>query len=183
MKNVNDDLREATENGNEALIKTLLLETQCNPKDADSRGRTALMYAAENGHMSCVQLLLPVSDVLAKDEDGLTALICAAANGNTSCLDLLLLVGDALAKDRDGWSALMCATTYGRSLCVQLLLPVSDCSARNRQGKTASDIALVYGYPELGRLIDAYALSVAERTLLDSSTASATARKPHSLRV
>ena len=70
MRNVNYELRSAAAEGDEELVKTLLLDPKCNPKDTDGRGKTALINAAFHSHALCVQLLLPVSDALAKDTEG-----------------------------------------------------------------------------------------------------------------
>ena len=58
------------------------------------------MYAAINGNIPCLKLLLPVSDALATDNDGWTTLMYAATGGNASCLELSLPVSDMLAKDK-----------------------------------------------------------------------------------
>ena len=105
MKSVNEELRDAAAEGDEAGLKALLLLPTCDPMSKDYAGRTALMQAAAHGQSSCVELLLPVSDASAKDNEGLTALMWAAFHGNFSCVELLLPASDALAKDEKGMTA------------------------------------------------------------------------------
>ena len=52
-----------------------------------------------------VELLLPKSDALSKDQNGMTALIYAAYSGHEACLRLLLPASDACAKDGRGFTA------------------------------------------------------------------------------
>lgn len=61
----------------------MLLENGADVNVRDDDGSTALMCAAEHGHMDAVKLLLKQADVnvLAKDKDGLTALAVAMEAG------------------------------------------------------------------------------------------------------
>ncbi len=114
-------------------------------------GSSAVRYAAKNGYLEIVKLLLPVSDPKAYDslalqraaEDGpletvrlllpvsdskagnSLALRCAAQNGHLEIVKLLLKGSDPKAY---GSLALRAAAKQGHLEIVDLLLPHSDCS-------------------------------------------------------
>ena len=121
MRNINDELRRAAENGDEESLKALLLNPKCDALAKDEENWTALMYAACRGHTSCVQLLLPVSDALVKDNYGTTALMLAAGYGHTSCVQLLLPVSDALAMNKHGKTARSLANEDGHDATASLI--------------------------------------------------------------
>lgn len=83
-------------------------------------GRTALMFAAQNGHMDVVRLLLEDEKQMV-DGNGWTALMYAASNGHVE-IACLLLDHEKCVQDNDGWSALMFAAYYGYTDMVGLLL-------------------------------------------------------------
>jgi len=65
-------------------------------------GDTALIVAAAAGCLDAVRLLIPFSDVLAKDEEeGATALMWAAESGNEEMASLLLSVSDPSATNKN----------------------------------------------------------------------------------
>lgn len=61
---------------------------------SDSEGKTALLYAAENGHMDLVRLLLE-NDAAVNHADNMenTALMLASGNGHADVVNLLLTFG------------------------------------------------------------------------------------------
>jgi hypothetical protein len=60
-------------------------------KMIDQNGKTSLMYAAEQGHVSCLKALIQHRvDVNITDKLGKSALIYAAMGGHASCLDVLV---------------------------------------------------------------------------------------------
>ena len=90
-------------------------------------GLTPLLIAAENGHMSIVQLLISAKADIHREAhiDGIaqTPLILAAQNGHTEIVRLLLDAGATLDKPRsDNRTALFMAARGGRKETVQLLL-------------------------------------------------------------
>ena len=80
----------------------------------------ALRWAAENGHLEIVKLLIPVSDPKA---GGSYALQLAATKGHLEIVKLLIPVSDPKA---GGSYALRLAAENGHLEIVKLLIPVSD---------------------------------------------------------
>jgi ankyrin repeat protein len=130
------ELCECVENGDEKSVLNMLdaytqkhdkslTETLVNtPHPHDDAERTALMFAAENGHDSIVELLfVHGADASAKTKYGWTALIYAARNGCESCMNVLLHHGaDSHAKDNHGRTALLYAADSGHEACLNILL-------------------------------------------------------------
>ena len=73
------------------------------------RGRTALMYAADRGHVHCTRLLLDAgADVNSRSKYNLTALMLAGRNGNAQCVEILAEAGaDVNHTDNEGNTTLM----------------------------------------------------------------------------
>lgn len=120
----------------------------------DGYGITALMRAAANGHIACVELLLLLEKKM-QDKKGDTALVYAVKNGHLRISMLLkeheqdiknnmeytplmhaavasnaplvkLFLEQRFAKNEDGICALMKACQTGNKLCVRLLLDEID---------------------------------------------------------
>ena len=90
----------------------------------DRSGRTALKWAAENGHEAIVRLLLMKgADVNIKAKYGSSALFQAAQNGHEAIVQLLLIKGkDVNIKDKNGWTTLFAAAISGHEAIVLLLI-------------------------------------------------------------
>lgn len=85
----------------------------------------ALSLAAENGHLACVEVLVPF--VVGWFKGGEMALFQAAHHGHAACVVALLpVVTDEKARN----DALNIAATRGHLDCLLALLPVSDARAR-----------------------------------------------------
>lgn len=88
---------------------------------ASRRGKTALMYAAENGSLACVDALLRLPqgrrvEVNGKDEEGTTPIMYAIRGGNAQVIRLLLGRGaDPTIQDLYGRNALFTAAIIGYS--------------------------------------------------------------------
>lgn len=91
-----------------------------------SGGRTALMCAADNNHVACVEILVD-KDARLQNADGWTALIYAAMNNHIEYAKLLLVETRLTINNRWdrfclGTTALMVAATYGYDELVSLLM-------------------------------------------------------------
>jgi hypothetical protein len=91
-----------------------------------SRGMTAVMIAAENGHQEAVSFLLARgTDVLASDVlEGTPSVSFAARQGHFECIKVLVDEGEAHVDQKDalGRTALMEAALNGHERCVRLLI-------------------------------------------------------------
>lgn len=96
-------------------------------------GVTALMYAAQQGHIACVQILVDY-ELKLRSLAGWTALMYAAAFGNAACI--WLLFAESRLENKDGETALILATKGGHSSCLDRLCQY-EYRLRNRQGWTA----------------------------------------------
>jgi ankyrin repeat protein len=90
----------------------------------DSYGRTALQYAAQEGHYNAVELLLKRgSDAHAADQVGMTALSLATENGHESVVKLLLRAGAHVSlQDSKYGSALVVAAYKGMTGVVKTMI-------------------------------------------------------------
>lgn len=124
----------------------------------DSKGWTALMYAAQNGNLETVKTLIEEhqADVNALSHDGGTALMCAAINGKSCVVDLLLKheANVNVATDT-GWTALMGATKKDHYFIAKTLLEHgADANAATNQGFTALMFYTVdHGYTTMTQLL------------------------------
>ena len=109
-------------------------------KVRDKFYRTAVMYAAEDGHVEVVRLLLEHgADINAPSKYGSTAWNFAAWGGHVEVVRLLLEHGaDINAQNDDGTTALMSAASGGRVEVMRFLLEHgADINAQNDDGTTA----------------------------------------------
>ena len=121
--NNNDSkLLNAAETGDIEELTRLLKIVDVNLQDKDCW--TALMFAALNGYIDCVKLLVDNNaDVNLQDKDGWTALMLAAMNGETECAKLLVdNNADVNLQYIDGYSALMLAAINDHTETVKKLL-------------------------------------------------------------
>jgi len=110
-----------------------------NAKTTD--GSTALIWAAEKGHVATVSALLDKKgiDIDAKNNDSNTALMFAAEKGHIDIVQKLLDNGaNVNAKNQYGSDALMCAAWKGQLEIVQeLLAKGADVNAKDEKGTSA----------------------------------------------
>lgn len=101
--------------------------------------RTALMLAAENGHLECCKLLAEAGEAGMVDERGVTALSRAIAAERFSCAFFLCPYEGQLS----GITPLMQAAALGD--CDQLLLNTRYLDKKDLNGYTATMFASLYG--------------------------------------
>jgi ankyrin repeat protein len=91
----------------------LFLQVGANRERQSELGRTALMLAAQNGHLEVVKVLLQAGvDREKQDKDGYTALMQAAINGRLELVKFLVQTGvDREKRDKKGKTALDLAKT------------------------------------------------------------------------
>eukprot|EP00955_Chlamydomonas_euryale_P086061 364189-Chlamydomonas_euryale.AAC.12 len=121
----------------------------------DLHGNTALMLAAQHGHVECVYQLLqyePSLQVGCRNKYGQNALIKAVQSIQVECTVQLLRHKPELqvraTDNNDGNTALISAAQDGHTACVRALLkhdPLAQVSAANKRGNTALIAAALYG--------------------------------------
>ena len=141
----------------------LLLEKGADVTAARNDGLTALMCAAEGGHVAVAQLLLQHGADVAASNDGSTALMYSALGGHVAVAQLLLEHGaDVAAARNDGRTALMLAALCGHEAVAQLLLQRSaDVAAARNDGATALMLAAVGGHEAVAQLLLQHGADVA----------------------
>ncbi len=109
------DMWEAAIIGDTATMEELL-DKGVDPNAANRYGKSALMFAAEEGNEEVVELLIRKGvDVNRRSVAGCTALTFAAENGNANIVKMLLAQGAKVhPKTRAGWDAVMIATRYNK---------------------------------------------------------------------
>lgn len=118
---------------------------------------TALMHAAEGGHLPIVRLLLGEMGIVGKY--GGSALMRAAENGHVDCVRLLL--PEVHIRSADGWTPLMAAAWYNRPAVIPLLSALQSCATEasfilgelKGAGWTALMAAAYKGHAECVRLL------------------------------
>lgn len=116
-------LLEASFNGNtEDVLQALLKGADANTKTPE--GVTPLMFAAQNGFLDIVKILVHNgANVNAIPDDGATALIAATRFNHYEVMDHLIQSGANInLKDRDSVSALLYAAAYGYFIPADLLI-------------------------------------------------------------
>jgi len=138
--------------GAESILKTQPGLVKCR----DSRGWTALYYAAFNGQTGMIPLLVAHGAAVdAADKDGTTPLYSAAFRGNTDVVRSLLEHGANIeARDSDGYTPLNTAAWAGQTDVVALLLDRNaNVNTRAKNGSTPLQGAAADGWVEVATLL------------------------------
>jgi len=90
-----------------AQLVNTALQAGADPNAAGAENTSALMWAAERGHLDIARILLEAkADLNRQNNSGLTALMLAARSGRDEIVKLLLAAGaDANLKDKAGNTA------------------------------------------------------------------------------
>ena len=151
-----DDLRGAALGGDLQTVKEST-DQGILVDDTDELGRTALMFAAFNGHTDVIELLLANgADVNAQNDEGRTPLMFAASGPFPEAVSLLLEEGsDVNQSDSvEEWTPLMYAAAEGNDEVVALLLEYgANADAMDTDGETASDFAQNNGHTQTVALL------------------------------
>ena len=137
-------------------LLTFLLGSGADVNRKNNSGGTALMIAAERGHIETVKLLINnKADINLTNNWGNTALMIAAERGHIETVKLLLDRGaDINSRNNAGKTALMTATLSGFTEMVKLLLDRgADINSRNNVGETALMMAAKNGHLETIKLL------------------------------
>ncbi|KAK4678539.1 hypothetical protein QC764_308560 [Podospora pseudoanserina] len=122
----------------------------------DYQGRTPLSWAAQEGRLSIVKLLIQGgADPDKVDGRGYRPLYRALENGHEAIVRLLIDSGaDIKAQDNSGSTALILASQNGHEAIARLLIDNgADIKARSNHGSTALILALRYGHEAIARLL------------------------------
>jgi ankyrin repeat protein len=95
-----------------------------NPNQTDEQDRTGMHYAAMNGNLQIIAILIKAgADIDPRDRLGNTPLMLAAQRNQTEAADLLIEAGAKLnMQNRDGLTPLMIAAGRGNIALVRALL-------------------------------------------------------------
>ncbi|ESU35023.1 Serine/threonine protein kinase [Giardia duodenalis] len=126
-----------------------------NEKDCigqrDEREMTALMHAAQQGHIGPVKLLVEKEKGL-KDKNGWTALMHAAHENHPEVIEILV-PHEHGRKSKNGRTALMIAAENDSAEAASVLAPYEE-DMIDRQGKTARILAAEAGHEDVVEALD-----------------------------
>ena len=180
-----DHLRLAAKFGQSGIITKLLVDSSLDLNAAENEtGRTALHYAAENGHSNIVALLLVHgADSNVVDSDGRTPIFLATKATEPHCfLDLLRQGCDVNAKDLEGCTIVHQAAGNGNIAALRALkerLEISDASGCSK----AVEAPATPPYAELGIVGEAETIPTGQNFLQALSSKTADGRTPLHLAV
>ena len=150
------ELLRAASSGDVKTVATLLTRG-VNPNAIDDQGNTALMVAAQKGHLTVAEALLAGgADVNAKRRIfDYTALMDAAYGGHEDIVNLLLSNGaNVNARGVDGASPLMLAVLQNyRAIVYALIDKGADVNATDGEGQTPLRTATFKHYTELANAL------------------------------
>jgi hypothetical protein len=153
MKNeVRTELYEASRNGNVEAVSQLLTA----PFVTQFVKNRALLFAAETGHLSVVELLLiEGASPLQPREDGSTPLFMAAQNGHLEVVKLLIRKGaDVNYPRHDGVTPLLIATNHQHDEIIKILVEEeADPLKAPLQGPNCMSRAYELGRDDLAQLL------------------------------
>ena len=152
---LNKKLLDAAYMGNDDIVLTLL-DSGADPNTSMWNGITPVMFAADNGFLKTVKILiLNGADVNKKPENQVSALVSAAFSNNIDIAELLIRHGaDINATDSYGVSSLIYAAAYNYySLCDMLLYYEENIEIQDKTGTNAVMAATIVGNYDIVKLL------------------------------
>ena len=149
----------ASQSGREEIIGLLLeFGPEWNVQAVtDEKGRTALSWAAGNGHVDTVSLLLKYNFSLSTDREGRTPLAWASQHGHESVIRLLLEQNaDVNSKDQAGQTPLIMAVQSKHEGVVRLFLELGTVELDWKHpegGYSALSYASAAGYVTIAQML------------------------------
>ena len=123
----------------------------------DSRGFTALMLAASQGHVAMVQALLAAgADVECKSEMGFRPLMLSAEKGHVPVAKILLRKKAALEATNSFQSTALHLAVLGGNIDMVLLLLSNGANREARDSKGETAITLAFAWPHVAKLLKTY---------------------------
>ena len=173
----NNEIPEVVEDFSSPLITAALagdlvavsnqLKQGADKNETTNKGRTALWYAARNGHLEIFRLLLEkCADKDKADNDDETPLYQASDSGHMDIVHLLIEQGADIDKaSRYGWTPLMAATSNGNVEVMRYLLE----QGADREKADANDFTPLHGAAlmtelEAAKLLMVYGADLNART-------------------
>lgn len=139
--------------GDEAEAREALA-SGASPAVVDPDLRDALMLAAMHGSAPCARMLLPDSDLLARDYYGMSALALAARRGHAEAVDELAPWQDIDGVAKGGQTPLMWAASEGNYECAMALLGAgAKTDATDELGWTALHHAAWFGCAKMAKAL------------------------------
>jgi len=152
---LNKELLDAAYIGNDDRVLALL-EAGADPNTTIWNGITPLMFAADNGFLETVKILvLNGADVNKKPENQISALVSAVINNNIDIAELLIRhEADINDTDSYGVSSLIYAAAYNYyDLCDMLLYYKGNIEIQDKKGTNAVMAATVVGNYDIVKLL------------------------------
>jgi ankyrin repeat protein len=152
----NYELLNAASDGDTLKLKKLIDQGADVNFNTPYEGVTALMYAAQNGHLETVRIILHHgAQVNAMPENQVSALLSACMAGYVYIADTLILNGaNVNTKNSDGVTPLMIAAAYNDSIMADMLIFYkADLNMQDVKGNTALHYATYYGSSGVSELL------------------------------
>lgn len=153
-------LSRAARTGNEAKVKRLIGRGMADINSKCYGSLSALHWAARNGHMAVLRLMLDTDEVDVDLKDGAkrrTPLTWAAKGGHETVVRLLIDTRKVNVNSRDwaGQTPLCWAATNGYEAIVRLLIECDDVEVdrARKDGSTALSLAASIGHESIVRML------------------------------
>ncbi|KAM9856224.1 dynein axonemal heavy chain 12 [Aulostomus maculatus] len=132
----------------------LLLESGADPNACDIKYKTPLALAAQNGHLSVVEVLLQKGAHVWCESESSTVLFDAAASGNPDIISLLLEYGaDPNRPLPSGHLPIHRVAYHGHILALEQLIPVTKLEAVKESGMSPLHSAAAGGHADCVELL------------------------------